>query len=95
MENTPFDPIDIASLHAWRREESGDNSLRLERLSHNLPLAVKEELTPCQRKMLEMRYYQGMRVTDIALELGVTKSSVSRTLRRARERLYRSLRYSL
>ena len=89
MENTPFDPIDIASLHAWRRDQSGDNSQRLERLSHNLPLAVR------QRKMLEMRYYQGMRVTDIAAELGITKSSVSRTLRRAKERLYRSLRYSL
>lgn len=95
MENTPFDPIDIASLHAWRRDQSGDNSQRLESLSHNLPLAVRQELTPCQRKMLEMRYYQGMRVTDIAAELGITKSSVSRTLRRAKDRLYRSLRYSL
>ena len=95
MENTPFDPIDIASLHACRRDQSGDNSQRLERLSHNLPLAVRQELTPCQRKMLEMRYYQGMRVTDIAAELGITKSSVSRTLRRAKDRLYRSLRYSL
>lgn len=95
MENTPFDPIDIASLHAWRREQSGDNSQRLERLSHNLPLAVQQELTPCQRRILEMRYYQNMRVTDIARELGISKSSVSRTLRRARDRLYRSLRYSL
>lgn len=95
MENTPFDPIDIASLHVWQRSQSGDNNPRLERLSHNLPLAVKQELTPCQRRVLEMRYFQNMRVTDIANELGVSKSSVSRTLRRARDRLYRSLRYSL
>lgn len=95
MENTPFDPIDIASLHVWRQMQGGDNSQRLERLTHNLPMAVREELTPRQRSMLEMRYYQGMRVTDIAQELGVSKSNVSRTLRRARERLYRSLRYSL
>lgn len=95
MENTPFDPMDIAGLHIWRREQRGDNRQRLERLSHNLPLAVRQELTPCQRRMLEMRYYQGMRVTDIAAELGISKSSVSRTLRRARDRLYRSLRYSL
>ena len=95
MENTPFDPIDIASLHVWQRSQSGDNNPRLERLSHNLPLAVKQELTPCQRRVLEMRYFQNMRVTDIANELGVSKSSVSRTLRRARNRLYRSLRYSL
>lgn len=95
MQNTPFDPIDIASLHAWRRSESGDNSLRLERLSHNLPLALEQELTPRQRQIVEMCYFQGMRVTDIAVELGLTKSSVSRTLRRARERLYHSLRYSL
>lgn len=95
MENTPFDPIDIASLYVWRQEQSEDNSQRLARLSHNLPLAVQQELTPCQRRMLEMRYYQNMRVTDIAGELGISKSSVSRTLRRARDRLYRSLRYSL
>lgn len=95
MENTPFDPIDIASLYAWRRDQSGDNSQRLARLSHNLPLAVRQELTPCQRKIVEMHYYQGMRVTDIAAELEITKSSVSRTLRRAKDRLYRSLRYSL
>ena len=95
MENTPFDPIDIASLHVWRRSENGDNSPRLERLSHNLPLALKQELTPCQRRMVEMRYFQNMRVTDIAAELGISKSSVSRTLRRAQDRLYRSLRYSL
>lgn len=36
-----------------------------------------------------------MSVTAIARELGLNKSTVSRSLARSMERLYRSLRYSL
>ena len=61
----------------------------------NLPLAVEEELTPRQRQLLRMHFTQGKRVTDIAQELGISKSTVSRTLARCTQRLYRTLRYSL
>ena len=86
MRTTPseaFDPIDIASLCLWRQEESGDNRERIRRLLSNLPLAVQQELTPRQR------------VTAIAEKLGLNKSTVSRSLARSMERLYKSLRYSL
>ena len=43
----------------------------------NLPLAVEEELTPRQRQLLRMHFTQGKRVTDIAQELGISKSTVS------------------
>ncbi|MFR7636273.1 MAG: helix-turn-helix domain-containing protein [Lachnospiraceae bacterium] len=42
-----------------------------------------------------MHFTQGKRVTDIAQELGISKSTVSRTLARCTQRLYRTLRYSL
>ena len=98
MRTTPseaFDPIDIASLCLWRQEESGDNRERIRRLLSNLPLAVQQELTPRQREILRLRFTGGMSVTAIARELGLNKSTVSRSLARSMERLYRSLRYSL
>ena len=98
MHITPseaFDPIDIASLCLWRQEQSGDNQDRIRRLLGNLPLAVQHELTPRQREILQMRFSGGMSVTAIAEKLGVNKSTVSRSLTRSMERLYKSLRYSL
>ena len=38
-------------------------------------------------------YGQGMSMEAIAKQLGVNKSTVSRTLKRGRQRLYRCLRY--
>ena len=98
MRTTPseaYDPIDIASLCLWRQEQSGDNQERIRRLLSNLPLAVQQELTPRQREILQMRVTGGMSITGIAKELGLNKSTVSRSLTRSVERLYRSLRYSL
>ena len=98
MRTTPseaFDPIDIASLCLWRQEESGDNRERIRRLLSNLPLAVQQELTPRQREIRRLRFTGGMSVTAIAEKLGLNKSTVSRSLARSMERLYKSLRYSL
>ena len=98
MRTTPseaFDPIDIASLCLWRQEESGDNRERIRRLLSNLPLAVQQELTPRQREILRLRFTGGMSVTAIAEKLGLNMSTVSRSLARSMERLYKSLRYSL
>ena len=85
--------MDIAGLHQWMREEAGDNSLRRQRLLQNLPRAVEQELTPRQREMLALYYYENMNMRQIAVRLGVNKSTVSRTLKRGRQRLYRCLRY--
>ena len=92
MRTTPseaYDPIDIASLCLWRQEQSGDNQERIRRLLSNLPLAVQQELTPRQREILQMRFTGGMSITGIAKELGLNKSTVSRSLTRSVERLYR------
>lgn len=91
----PYDPMDIAALRQWQREQQQDNRAQIERLLSKLPVAVEQELTPRQRQMLLMHFQDGMRVTDIARELGVSKSVVSRTLARSTERLFRVLRYSL
>lgn len=85
----------IGDLAVWNRMNAGDNSERLERLRRNLRQAREQELTPRQRQLLELYYDQGMNIPQIAKALGVNRSTVSRTLRRARDRLYRCLRYAL
>lgn len=85
----------IGDLTVWNRQNAADNSERLERLRRNLRQARERELTPRQRQVLSLYYDQGKNIPQIAGELGVNRSTVSRTLRRARDRLYRCLRYAL
>ena len=85
----------IGDLTVWKRQNAADNSERLAGLRRSLRQAREQELTPRQRQMLALYYDQGMNIPRIAQELGVNRSTVSRTLRRARDRLYRCLRYAL
>lgn len=54
---------------------------------------IEHELTPRQRHILRAVYFENRTETELARELGVNKSTVCRTLRRARDRLHRCLRY--
>lgn len=54
---------------------------------------IREELTPLQRDVLLAYYFQEMSIPEIAAERGVHKSSISRALKRAEDRLRRLLRY--
>ena len=85
----------VRAMAAWMRDNAEDNSEQLTRLQRNLRSARKQELTPRQNQMLELYFDRRMNMVEIAKELGVNPSTVSRTLRRAKTRLYRCLRYGL
>ena len=55
---------------------------------------ISRELSPRQKQMIEGVYYEKLTQAELARRLGVNRSTVSRTLRRARERLRRCLRYT-
>lgn len=98
MGNTPFDTRSsewIGDMTVWLRENAEDNAEQLARLRRNLRLARERELTPCQRRVVDMHFDQEMSLAEIAKELGVNPSTVTRTLQRATDRLRRYLRYSL
>lgn len=98
MRNIRFDnwSIDwLRDITVWTRENAEDNSRQLARLRRNLRLARQQELTARQQEMVRLYYDEGMTMPQIAAQLGVNRSTVCRTLRRARERLYRFLRYTL
>lgn len=54
---------------------------------------IREELTELQRQTLLAYYFQEQTIPEIAAERGVNKSTVSRTLKRAEEKLRRYLKY--
>ena len=98
MNTTRFDTRAsewIGDLAVWTRQNASDNGEQLDRLRRGLRRAREQELTPRQRQLVSLYYDQGMNIPQIAEELGLNRSTVSRTLRRAKARLYRCLRYSL
>ena len=64
-------------------------SVQLQRVQR----VIREELTQLQRETLIAYYFQEQTIPQIAADRGVNKSTVSRTLRRAEEKLRRYLKY--
>lgn len=98
MRNTPYSIRNnevYGDMAAWLRANAEDNESDVRRLKRNLRLAREEELTPRQRQLMQMRFEQNMSVSEIAQALGRDKSTVSRTITRAKQRLYKCLRYCL
>ena len=98
MNARPFDTRSsewAGDMTVWLRENANDNQEQIERLLRNLRKARVQELTPRQQQMLAMRFEQNMSGAEIARELGLNRSTVSRTLRRAQKRLRRCLQYAL
>ena len=85
----------MGDMTVWLRENAEDNKEQMDRLYRNLRKARKLELTPRQQHMLELYFDENMKVGQIAEMLHVNPSTVSRTLRRAKERLRRCLQYTL
>ena len=54
---------------------------------------IDEELTDLQKQTLVAYYFQEQSIPQIAEERGVNKSTVSRTLHRAENKLRRFLKY--
>ena len=54
---------------------------------------IEEELTPIQREVLIAYYIADQTIPQIAQARGVHKSTVSRTLHRAEDKLRRFLKY--
>lgn len=70
-----------------------DNSKSRRKLIRNLRTAMAEELTKKQLQYLTLYYVDGVKMVSIAEEMGVNKSTVSRTLKRGKSRLQKCLKY--
>lgn len=87
--------LDIVGDHSnWLKDESDIGSLRLSaEVRRLLTKVISNELTPLQRELITDYYFNGISVTKIAQTRGRNKSSVSRGLKSARERISKSLKY--
>ena len=95
MRITHFDPSVLEQMAQWKNSSYSEKRSRLERLAKQLPHALEEELTPRQRQLITMYFFEGKNMTQIAEELHLSISTVSRSITRAMERLFRSLRHFL
>ena len=80
-------------MAVYTRQMAADNSREISRLKRNLIRALREDVTPRQRQTLAMYYGQGLNMREIGEQLGIDKSTVSRTIKRGEHRLRRCLRY--
>ena len=80
-------------MAVYARQMSADNSHEVSRLKRNLIRALQEDITPRQRQALMMYYAEGLNMREIGAQLGVDKSTISRTIKRGERRLQRCLRY--
>ena len=83
----------LVDLAMYTRLMADDNRDQMNRLKRNLTHALRQDITERQREYMVLYYGRGMSMEAIAKEVGVNKSTVSRTLKRGRQRLYRCLRY--
>jgi len=82
-----------ADMAVYARLTAEDNMGQIQGLRRNLAVALRQDITPRQRQFLLLYYSQGMNMREIAENLGVDRSTVSRTIKRGEERLRRCLRY--
>ena len=82
-----------ADLAMYTRFMAEDNSAQINRLKRNLSRAMRQDITERQRQYMMLYYGKNMSMDAIARELGVNKSTVSRTIKRGEARLRRCLRY--
>jgi len=88
-DNT-FGMVDLA---VYTELMAQDNKDQINRLKRNLTRALRQDITERQREYMVLYYGRNMSMEAIARQCGVNKSTVSRTLKRGRQRLYRCLRY--
>ena len=94
MGNTSYDKAGyLADLAVYARFMAEDDSAQINRLKRNLARALRQDVPPKQRKYLMLYYGEGLNLREISQRTGVNKSTVSRTMKRGRERLHRCLRY--
>lgn len=74
-------------------ETSDDESVR--RVRKVMLKVINNELTPRQKQIIMLYYFQRKDIVSISRELNVTPQAVSAAMSRARLRLFRILQYFL
>lgn len=92
MKQKPSRPSETpGSLQAWLLDAAETNSDTVEHMRQAMRLAISEGLTARQREILLLHFYEEYSTAEIAQALGLNRTTVTRTLQRAKRRLRRLL----
>ncbi len=73
--------------------QDSDNRRQIAKAKRLLRQVIQNDLTPRQREMVLLYFAEHRNMSEIAGLLQVNKSTVSRTIKRALNKLYKYLRY--
>lgn len=76
------------------QKSGGEPDAEYRKMLRVLHAAMEGELTQRQRECIQLRYFEQMRVNEIAGLLGLTPGTVSVHIKKGRERLGKVMRYS-
>ncbi len=84
MKKLSFDLCeDFVSDNKNDFEDENTNEKRLKELERIVRMVIKAQLTNRQRQMIILYFYENKNMVEIAKMLNVNKSTVSRTIKRA------------
>ena len=93
MKNVSFDYLFESDIAKIVRKKGTSNAIKIETLKRMVKLIVKKELSQRQRTILELYFVRKLKYFQIAQVLNISKSTVSRTKKRAFNTIYRILKY--
>ncbi len=85
--------LDQKLKELYNAENAETNNLIIEKVKHAMNEIIKNDLTKRQKQIIVMYYYKDMKMQDIADELNINVSTVSRTLNRARNSIFKKMQY--
>ena len=82
-----------AAMEQWLQGEGGDNRAELDRLKRAPPVVLAECVTETQRQYILNYFVDRMTQKQIGERYGKNPATVSRTIHRGLDRMYRYLRF--
>jgi RNA polymerase sigma-70 factor (ECF subfamily) len=77
-------------------EESGETNVQfLHRLRKLIPKVIKDDLTPKQKEILILYYYEKLNIPQIASLKSLNKSTISRHIKGGKRKIKQLLKYVL
>lgn len=90
LEALEFDKTVSALAFSEDEDESAEKRTKIRNI---MAKVIKNDLTARQREIIVLYYYKNKGVAEIAEMLGVAPSTVSRTIKAARTKIYKYLKY--
>lgn len=95
LKRVPFEVLEFDKkiIEMSTEDNAESNSEKIKKVKKVMLEVVKNDLTPRQKQLVMLYYYSNMTMVEIAEELGIDHSTVSKTLARARKNIMDRLKY--